>query len=94
MARILAVADGCDAMMSTRRYRAAMPTEEIDRILQQGAGTQWDGTVVSHLMMLREQIYQICQRGLGESIYWAAGQMLGDLSMDAHESPASRTLLR
>lgn len=46
MARILAVADGYDAMTSNRPYRATMPNEEAERILREHRGTQWDADVI------------------------------------------------
>ncbi|HEV8656600.1 MAG TPA: HD domain-containing phosphohydrolase, partial [Candidatus Limnocylindria bacterium] len=42
LARVLAVADGCDAMMSARPYRLALPSARIDAVLTEGAGKQWD----------------------------------------------------
>jgi HD-GYP domain-containing protein (c-di-GMP phosphodiesterase class II) len=76
LARILAVADSCDAMMSARPYRPAMPTELIDTIMSEGAGTQWDPAVIERFMVCRQQLYPICQRGLGESIYVAVDHAL------------------
>ncbi len=45
-ARILAVADSYDAMTSTRPYRPARTDAEAINELRQGAGSQWDATVV------------------------------------------------
>ncbi|MCR4411428.1 MAG: HD domain-containing protein, partial [Thermoguttaceae bacterium] len=45
-ARILAVADSYDAMVSDRPYRKGMPEGDVEQILRQGAGTQWDPKVV------------------------------------------------
>ncbi|MCS7191384.1 MAG: HD domain-containing protein [Armatimonadetes bacterium] len=42
MGRLLAVADGFDAMTSERPYRPGMPKEKALQILIEGAGTQWD----------------------------------------------------
>lgn len=49
-ARILAVADTFDALTSDRPYRAGMSVEQAARILRDGAGTQWDATVVEALL--------------------------------------------
>ncbi len=46
IARILAVADSYDAMISDRPYRKGMPEEKVERILREGSGTQWDPRVV------------------------------------------------
>jgi HD-GYP domain-containing protein (c-di-GMP phosphodiesterase class II) len=71
VARLLAVADSCDAMMSPRPYRRAMPTRQIEAILSDGAGTQWDPEIVRHFLACRDGLYSICQRGIGESVYVA-----------------------
>ena len=71
LARILAVADSCDAMMSNRRYRAAMPTGQIDAIMAEGSGSQWDPEVIEAFMACRHEVYPIYRRGLGQSVYRA-----------------------
>jgi HD-GYP domain-containing protein (c-di-GMP phosphodiesterase class II) len=45
-ARIIAVADSWDAMTSVRPYRPALPREKVWKILREGAGSQWDPTIV------------------------------------------------
>ncbi len=45
-ARIVAVADAYDAMTTDRPYRQTMPREAAIEILKDGAGSQWDPTVV------------------------------------------------
>ena len=49
-ARILAVADTYDALTSARPYRAAMGTAKALLVLREGAGSQWDPTVVDALL--------------------------------------------
>ena len=71
MARVLAVADACDAMMSTRRYRAALDESRICQIFEEGAGTQWDPRVVDHFLSCRHELLCISQRGLGQSVFIA-----------------------
>ncbi len=46
MARIMAVADAYDAMGSDRPYRNGMPVEKIEKIFEEGRGTQWDPEVL------------------------------------------------
>ena len=41
-ARIVSVADAFDAMSSDRPYRKGIPDEQLDAILREGAGKQWD----------------------------------------------------
>jgi HD-GYP domain-containing protein (c-di-GMP phosphodiesterase class II) len=68
LARVLAVADSCDAMMSARRYRGPLPPPQIDAVLLEGAGAQWDPKVVEAFMACRQAIYPpIYQKGIGES---------------------------
>jgi putative nucleotidyltransferase with HDIG domain len=45
-ARIVAVVDAYDSMTSDRPYRKAMSHQEAAEILRDGAGQQWDPTVV------------------------------------------------
>jgi HD-GYP domain-containing protein (c-di-GMP phosphodiesterase class II) len=45
-ARIVSVIDAFDAMVSSRPYRAGMPTEEAIKRLHQSSGTQFDPEVV------------------------------------------------
>jgi hypothetical protein len=72
LGRVLAVADAIDAMMSPRRYRPARSPIEIDAILQQESGRQFDPSVVRAFMAVREQVYPpIYQKGIGESAYHA-----------------------
>ncbi|MFO1092444.1 MAG: HD domain-containing protein [Planctomycetaceae bacterium] len=59
MARILAVADAFDAMGSDRPYRGGMPLEQIERILMEGSGSQWDARVIRAYFAAREDIRRI-----------------------------------
>lgn len=45
-ARIVSVVDAYDAMTSDRPYRKRMPKEKAVKILQEGAGAQWDPELV------------------------------------------------
>jgi HD-GYP domain-containing protein (c-di-GMP phosphodiesterase class II) len=45
-ARITAIADSWDAMVSDRPYRAGLHEDEAVTRLRQGAGTQWDAGLV------------------------------------------------
>jgi HD-GYP domain-containing protein (c-di-GMP phosphodiesterase class II) len=51
-ARIVAVVDAYDSMTSDRPYRRAMSHQEAAAILKDGAGRQWDPTVV-HIFLER-----------------------------------------
>jgi len=76
-ARILAVADGFDAMSSTRPYRRRMTPMAIDEIFRKGAAVQWDARVVEALFACRYDIEQIRQKGLGESLQRAINGTVG-----------------
>lgn len=81
MARILAVADACDAMMSPRPYRPSLPAGAIVHIMRQGAGTQWDADIVDVFLSCSEQLFGICEKGIGESVYAALDRHLEDHSI-------------
>jgi HD-GYP domain-containing protein (c-di-GMP phosphodiesterase class II) len=55
-ARIVAVADACDAMSSDRPYRKGMGDDRLDTILREGAGLQWDPRVIEAFFAAREEI--------------------------------------
>ncbi len=49
-ARIIAVADSYDAMVSERPYRGKLPKDRIINIFKAGKNVQWDGRVVDILL--------------------------------------------
>jgi putative two-component system response regulator len=51
-ARIVAIADAWDAMVSDRPYRAGLDPEEAVRRLREGAGKQWDADMVQIFLAL------------------------------------------
>jgi len=51
-ARIVAVADAWDAMVTDRPYRKGLPPEEAIRRLREAAGTQWDERFVEVFLRL------------------------------------------
>jgi hypothetical protein len=55
-ARILAVADAFDAMLSDRPHRPAMPLAQAEAELRRGAGNRWDRQVVDALFTCRSDI--------------------------------------
>ena len=62
------MADGYDAMSTTRPYRAALPPVVIEQTLADGAGSQWDRRVVDAFARCRAKVHAIRQRGVGESL--------------------------
>lgn len=55
-ARILAVADAFDALSSSRPYRLAQGRETVLRLLEDGAGTQWDRRVVEAMVAYQREL--------------------------------------
>jgi putative nucleotidyltransferase with HDIG domain len=90
LARILAVADSYDAMTTNRPYRRALPVPQVEQILDEGAGTQWDKRVIAAFQACRQKIHGIRQRGVGESLRHALHGALRSKDNDPQlEKPAS-----
>ena len=89
VARILAVADSCDAMMSPRPYRKPVPREQIELILQGGAGTQWDPQLIEHFMACRSSLYSIGQHAIGHTLYTAVQNALRPMLLDSADFGAT-----
>lgn len=62
IARIVAVADAYDAMISDRPYRQGMPIEKVEEIFTKGAGQQWDRAVIDAYFAARDDIREISRR--------------------------------
>src|SRR5262249_38087717 len=67
-ARILSVAESCDAMLSPRPYRPALASARVEAVLAEGAGRQWDPEVVEAFMVCRSDLYPICTRPAGRPL--------------------------
>lgn len=78
LARILAVADSYDAMSTSRPYRKAMSPANVETILTEGAGEQWDPQVIQAFQRAKIRIRSIRERGLGESLRQALDGALRD----------------
>jgi len=57
--QLLAVVDAFDAMTSDRPYRRGMPVEKAVEIFREGAGTQWDVTLVETFLRILPEILAI-----------------------------------
>jgi response regulator RpfG family c-di-GMP phosphodiesterase len=64
-------------MMANRRYRAALSQVKIEQIFKEGSGSQWDARVTGHFFDCRHELYAVCQRGLGQSVYAAIERAAG-----------------
>ncbi len=76
LARILAVADSYDAMSTSRPYRVALPCEQVEQILVQGADQQWEKAIIDAFVRCKDRVHAIRQRGVGESLCGALDDAL------------------
>jgi hypothetical protein len=77
VARVVAVADACDALMSARRYRPPLGPPQILAVLRRFAGTQWDPRVVEAFIRCCGDIFPpIYQKGVGESALYALSDVV------------------
>ena len=58
-ARIVAVADGFDAMTTGRPYRPPRPVADALEEMRRGAGTQWDAAVVDAFLVMCHDLPQL-----------------------------------
>lgn len=56
-ARIMAVADVFDALLSKRCYKNAIPFEEAYSIIEQSAGTHFDPEIVNVFLDMKDEVY-------------------------------------
>ena len=60
-ARIMAIADVFDALVSRRSYKAPMPLDKAFSIIEEGAGTHFDPRLVEAFLKIRGQISAIVE---------------------------------
>lgn len=58
-ARIMAVADVFDALVSNRSYKKGFPFDQAMEIIEKDAGTHFDPLVVKAFLDAREEVYQV-----------------------------------
>jgi HD-GYP domain-containing protein (c-di-GMP phosphodiesterase class II) len=95
LARILSVAESCDAMMSARPYRPPLGARQVEAILTEEAGRQWDPGVVEHFLACRADLFAICSQAKGdskESAVEPAGGVLRGESSPKVVPPAPQTV--
>ena len=61
-ARLMALADVYDALISRRVYKEAFPLEEVLRILQLGRGTHFDPEVLDAFLAIQDEFRAIARR--------------------------------
>jgi putative two-component system response regulator len=62
VARLAALADVYDALVSARVYKAAMPYSESVKIIQEGRGTQFDPIMTDALVDIQDKFQNIAQQ--------------------------------
>jgi putative two-component system response regulator len=61
-ARLMAIADVFDALISRRVYKEPMPVDKATAIIVEGRGTHFDPDLVDAFLALRERFVKIAQR--------------------------------
>jgi putative two-component system response regulator len=61
-ARLMAVADVYDALISRRVYKEGMPHAKAVGIIAEGRGTHFDPDIVDAFMVLTDQFQAVAQR--------------------------------
>lgn len=80
LARVIAVADACDALMSARRYRPPLGPPQIEAVFRRFAETQWDPRVVAAFLKCSGDIFPpIYQKGVGDSAFYALSDVVSDV---------------
>ena len=54
-ARIMALADVYDALVSERTYKKAYPKEKVEKIIREGRGTQFDPELTDVFLSILDQ---------------------------------------
>jgi hypothetical protein len=71
MARIIAVADSYDAIISDRPYRSGLPLPTLERMFRDDQGKQWEPRIVDAYFSCRDSVRRICSEYPGSE-----GQLL------------------
>ena len=66
-ARIMAVADVFDALVSRRSYKEPFPFEKAMDIIREGAGTQFDPVVTAAFLEAEDEVRRVSEAFLGEN---------------------------
>ncbi|MCR4739024.1 MAG: response regulator [Lachnospiraceae bacterium] len=74
LARVLAVADVYDALISKRSYKQPITHEQAYNIISQGAGVQFDPQVVSAFQRAQADIFEASRQLQAQSLAMQAGQ--------------------
>jgi len=69
-ARMMALADVYDALITERPYKKALPHEEAMKIIAEGRGTQFDPNLTDLFIKLSDKIKKIAEEGTSEQPDW------------------------
>lgn len=61
MGRIVAIADVFDALTTVRPYKKAWPIERALTLVKQGAGKQFDGSMVEIFLNRSDEVLEVCE---------------------------------
>jgi putative two-component system response regulator len=61
-ARLMALADVYDALISRRVYKPPFPHEEAVHIVRQGSGSHFDPDIVAAFLAIQESFRQVAQQ--------------------------------
>ena len=64
VARLAAIADVYDALVSARVYKSAFSYKEAIQIIKEGSGTQFDPIIVEAVMQCQDRLMEIAQKYL------------------------------
>ena len=70
-ARLMAVADVYDALISRRVYKPPFPHEKAVAMIREGSGTHFDPTIIDAFLTLQEQFREIAQRYADDDEHWS-----------------------
>ncbi len=76
--RIIAIADAFDAMCSDRSYRKRRSPEEVRKVFEEGAGTQWDPELVRVAFSIWNELVQVREGDSGDSLARAIEEAIVD----------------
>ncbi|MBR3315214.1 MAG: HD domain-containing protein [Atopobiaceae bacterium] len=90
-ARIMAVADVFDALVSKRSYKAGFPIEKAFAIIEEGIGTHFDPQVARAFLHARDKARIVAEKSnLKKQLEEEAAQKrTSDDSSDAHKAPTN-----
>lgn len=84
-ARVMAVADVFDALMSKRSYKPPFTYEEALKIITDGAGKHFDPKVVAAFEAAIDEVKEVCEKFSSDESYMGAPQNVEEKSGDPEE---------